>query len=114
MMDSEIAVEMVDENAICVAAILGSTLNEEFEDVKLLNDLLLEKNKQTGHSTHFYQHLVHFFENFKIFHVNMLCFFSHVDGIPQFMLMQSVEDSYHHSHKPGTGVELPSSIIEEH
>ncbi|CAK9167994.1 unnamed protein product [Ilex paraguariensis] len=35
---------------ICVAAILGSTLNGEFEDVKLLNALLLEKSKQTGYS----------------------------------------------------------------
>ncbi|CAH8390592.1 unnamed protein product [Eruca vesicaria subsp. sativa] len=40
-MDPEQAVEMVDENTICVAAILGSTLNGEFEDVKLLNDLLI-------------------------------------------------------------------------
>nr|ADQ43188.1 glutamate decarboxylae 4 [Schrenkiella parvula] len=47
VMDPEKAVEMVDENTICVAAILGSTLTGEFEDVKLLNDLLLEKNKQT-------------------------------------------------------------------
>lgn len=43
------AVEMVDENTICVAAILGSTLNGEFEDVKLLNDLLTDKNKETGY-----------------------------------------------------------------
>uniref|UniRef100_A0A7C8ZGJ2 Glutamate decarboxylase n=1 Tax=Opuntia streptacantha TaxID=393608 RepID=A0A7C8ZGJ2_OPUST len=50
-MDPTKAVEMVDENTICVAAILGSTLNGEFEDVKLLNDLLLEKNKQTGWET---------------------------------------------------------------
>ncbi|XP_006368093.1 glutamate decarboxylase 1, partial [Solanum tuberosum] len=48
VMDPMKAVEMVDENTICVAAILGSTLNGEFEDVKLLNDLLIEKNKQTG------------------------------------------------------------------
>ncbi|VVB03857.1 unnamed protein product [Arabis nemorensis] len=48
VMDPEKAVEMVDENTICVAAILGSTLTGEFEDVKLLNDLLVEKNKQTG------------------------------------------------------------------
>ena len=49
VMDHTKAVEMVDENTICVAAILGSTYNGEFEDVKLLNDLLLEKNKQTGY-----------------------------------------------------------------
>jgi Pyridoxal-dependent decarboxylase conserved domain len=48
VMDPEKAVELVDENTICVAAILGSTLNGEFEDVKLLNDLLIKKNSETG------------------------------------------------------------------
>ncbi|XP_020576710.1 glutamate decarboxylase-like [Phalaenopsis equestris] len=51
VMDPQKAVEMVDENTICVAAILGSTLNGEFEDVKLLNDLLMKKNKETGWET---------------------------------------------------------------
>ncbi|WCJ25147.1 glutamate decarboxylase [Euphorbia peplus] len=51
VMDPVKAVEMVDENTICVAAILGSTLNGEFEDVKKLNDLLVEKNKETGWDT---------------------------------------------------------------
>lgn len=51
VMDPIRAVEMVDENTICVAAILGSTYNGEFEDVKLLNDLLTEKNKQTKWDT---------------------------------------------------------------
>ncbi|KAK8942074.1 Glutamate decarboxylase 1 [Platanthera guangdongensis] len=51
VMDPEKAVEMADENTICVAAILGSTLNGEFEDVKLLNDLLLKKNAETGWDT---------------------------------------------------------------
>ncbi|XP_015058106.1 glutamate decarboxylase [Solanum pennellii] len=51
VMSPEKAVEMVDENTICVAAILGSTLNGEFEDVKKLNDLLIEKNKETGWDT---------------------------------------------------------------
>ncbi|KAH0860637.1 hypothetical protein HID58_088898 [Brassica napus] len=51
VMDPEKAVEMVDENTICVAAILGSTLNGEFEDVKLLNDLLVIKNRETGWDT---------------------------------------------------------------
>ncbi|PSS26826.1 Glutamate decarboxylase [Actinidia chinensis var. chinensis] len=51
VMDPVKAVELVDENTICVAAILGSTLNGEFEDVKLLNDLLIEKNKKTGWDT---------------------------------------------------------------
>jgi glutamate decarboxylase len=47
VMDPDKAVEMVDENTICVAAILGSTLTGEFEDVKGLNDLLAAKNKRT-------------------------------------------------------------------
>ena len=48
VMDPERAVELVDDNTICVCAILGSTYNGEFEDVKRLNDLLEEKNKRTG------------------------------------------------------------------
>ena len=40
-MDLIKAVDMIDENTICVAAILGSTYNGEFGNVKLLNDLLL-------------------------------------------------------------------------
>lgn len=51
IMDPVKAVEMVDENTICVAAILGSTYNGEFEDVKLVNDLLIQKNKETGWDT---------------------------------------------------------------
>ncbi|KAL0421702.1 UNVERIFIED_CONTAM: Glutamate decarboxylase [Sesamum latifolium] len=51
VMDPAQAVEMVDENTICVAAILGSTLTGEFEDVKLLNELLTKKNKETGWDT---------------------------------------------------------------
>ncbi|XP_073279716.1 glutamate decarboxylase-like [Primulina huaijiensis] len=51
VMDPAKAVEMVDENTICVSAILGSTLTGEFEDVKLLNELLTEKNKETGWDT---------------------------------------------------------------
>ncbi|KAF8389641.1 hypothetical protein HHK36_024160 [Tetracentron sinense] len=51
VMDPVRAVEMVDENTICVVAILGSTLTGEFEDVKLLNKLLTEKNKETGWDT---------------------------------------------------------------
>lgn len=49
VMDPVKAVEMVDGNTICVAAILGSTLTGEFEDVKLLNELLAEKNMRTGY-----------------------------------------------------------------
>lgn len=51
VMDPAKAVDMVDENTICVAAILGSTLTGEFEDVKLLNELLTEKNNKTGWDT---------------------------------------------------------------
>ncbi|KAG0469480.1 hypothetical protein HPP92_016180 [Vanilla planifolia] len=51
VMDPAKAVEMVDENTICVTSILGSTLTGEFEDVKLLNRLLMEKNKHTGWDT---------------------------------------------------------------
>ncbi|KAI3746042.1 hypothetical protein L6452_08458 [Arctium lappa] len=48
VMDPVKAVELVDENTICVAAILGSTMTGEFEDVKLLNELLTKKNEETG------------------------------------------------------------------
>ena len=48
VMDPAKAVDLVDENTICVCAILGSTYNGEFEDVKRLNELLEEKNKKTG------------------------------------------------------------------
>lgn len=51
VMDPVKAVEMVDENTICVAAILGSTLTGEFENVKLLNELLTKKNTETGWDT---------------------------------------------------------------
>ncbi|XVE57214.1 hypothetical protein DITRI_Ditri04bG0073300 [Diplodiscus trichospermus] len=51
VMDPVKAVEMVDENTICVAAILGSTLTGEFENVKRLNELLTDKNKETGWDT---------------------------------------------------------------
>ncbi|XP_059076040.1 glutamate decarboxylase [Cryptomeria japonica] len=51
VMDPQKAVELVDENTICVAAILGSTYNGEFEDVKLLNDLFMEKNNKTKRDT---------------------------------------------------------------
>lgn len=51
ILNPEEAVEMVDENTICVAAILGSTLTGEFEDVKTLNDLLVKKNEETGWDT---------------------------------------------------------------
>lgn len=48
IMDPAEAVELCDENTICVCAILGSTYNGEFEDVALLNDLLEKKNAEKG------------------------------------------------------------------
>lgn len=48
IMDPKKAVELCDENTICVCAILGSTYNGEFEDVQLLNDLLAKKNAEKG------------------------------------------------------------------
>merc|ERR1711977_111907 len=44
----EKACAMVDENTIGVCAILGSTYNGEFDDVKALNDQLMELNKKNG------------------------------------------------------------------
>eukprot|EP00270_Netrium_digitus_P000312 TRINITY_DN102_c0_g1_i5.p1 TRINITY_DN102_c0_g1~~TRINITY_DN102_c0_g1_i5.p1 ORF type:complete len:474 (-),score=80.13 TRINITY_DN102_c0_g1_i5:135-1556(-) len=51
VMDPHKAVELVDENTICVCGILGSTYNGEFEDIKLLNDLIDKKNAVTGWET---------------------------------------------------------------
>eukprot|EP00898_Chlorokybus_atmophyticus_P008266 jgi/Chlat1/8440/Chrsp80S07922 len=51
IMDPKEAVDLVDENTICVCAILGSTYDGQFEDVKAVNDLLTEKNKRTGWDT---------------------------------------------------------------
>jgi glutamate decarboxylase len=48
VLDPAKAVELCDENTICVCAILGSTYNGEFEDVQLLNDLLEKKNAEKG------------------------------------------------------------------
>ncbi|KAI7904902.1 glutamate decarboxylase [Cokeromyces recurvatus] len=42
------AIELVDENTIGVCAILGSTYTGHYEDVKTLNALLEEKNKEKG------------------------------------------------------------------
>ena len=49
IMDPAKAVELCDENTICVCAILGSTYNGEFENVELLNDLLAKKNAEKGY-----------------------------------------------------------------
>lgn len=51
VMNPQKAVDMVDENTICVCGILGSTYNGEFEDIKTINDLLDKKNKETGWET---------------------------------------------------------------
>ena len=40
--------ELVDENTIGVAAILGSTYTGEFDDIKLLNDKLTALNQERG------------------------------------------------------------------
>ncbi|ORY01232.1 glutamate decarboxylase [Basidiobolus meristosporus CBS 931.73] len=42
------AVDLVDENTIGVAAILGSTYTGHYEDVQTLNNLLEKKNKEEG------------------------------------------------------------------
>jgi len=41
------AVNLVDENTIGICAILGTTYTGEYEDVKSINDLLVEKNLDT-------------------------------------------------------------------
>ncbi|XP_051117995.1 glutamate decarboxylase 4-like [Andrographis paniculata] len=51
VIDPHKAVAMVDQNTICVAAVLGSTFNGEFDDVETLNHLLIQKNTQTGWDT---------------------------------------------------------------
>lgn len=71
VMDPEKAVEMVDENTICVAAILGSTLNGEFEDVKRLNDLLVEKNAETGYTCSLYIYIIYVYVAFKSIHIKV-------------------------------------------
>jgi glutamate decarboxylase len=48
VMDPAKAVELCGENTICLRSILGSTYNAEFEDVKTLNQLLDQKNKEMG------------------------------------------------------------------
>lgn len=48
----EDAVELCDENTILVCAILGTTYTGEYEDVKAINDLLEQKNKEKGWDIH--------------------------------------------------------------
>ena len=44
LLDPKAAVELVDENTIGICAILGSTYTGGYEDVKAINDILVEKN----------------------------------------------------------------------
>ncbi|MCJ1267845.1 hypothetical protein MMC22_007731 [Lobaria immixta] len=44
VIDPEEAVKLVDENTIGICAIIGTTYTGEYEDVKAINDLLVEKN----------------------------------------------------------------------
>jgi len=46
-MDPEECVSLIDENTIGICAILGSTFNGEYEDIKAINDLLEEKGLDT-------------------------------------------------------------------
>ena len=47
VIDPEETVNLVDENTIGICAILGSTYTGEYEDVKAVNDLLIEKGLDT-------------------------------------------------------------------
>ncbi|KAL9597238.1 MAG: hypothetical protein Q9219_005281 [cf. Caloplaca sp. 3 TL-2023] len=44
IIDPEEAVNLVDENTIGICAIIGTTYTGEYEDVKAINDLLVERN----------------------------------------------------------------------
>ncbi|KAF2469730.1 glutamate decarboxylase [Lindgomyces ingoldianus] len=44
VIDPKEAIDLIDENTIGICAILGTTYTGEYEDVKGLNDLLVEKN----------------------------------------------------------------------
>lgn len=44
VIDPKEAVDLVDENTIGICAILGTTYTGEYEDVKAINDLLIERN----------------------------------------------------------------------
>ncbi|KAF2092732.1 glutamate decarboxylase [Rhizodiscina lignyota] len=48
VIDPEEAVDLVDENTIGICAILGTTYTGEYEDVKAINDLLVEKDIDCG------------------------------------------------------------------
>ncbi|KAF2677667.1 glutamate decarboxylase [Lentithecium fluviatile CBS 122367] len=44
VIDPKEAVDLIDENTIGICAILGTTYTGEYEDVKAINDLLIERN----------------------------------------------------------------------
>lgn len=44
VIDPDEAVDLCDENTIGICAILGTTYTGEYEDVKAINDLLIERN----------------------------------------------------------------------
>ncbi|KAI2031547.1 hypothetical protein LOZ16_006568 [Ophidiomyces ophidiicola] len=44
VIDPEEAVDLVDENTIGICAILGTTYTGQYEDIKAINDLLIERN----------------------------------------------------------------------
>ena len=44
ILDPEEAIKLIDENTIGICGILGTTYTGEYEDIKLLNDLLVEKD----------------------------------------------------------------------
>jgi glutamate decarboxylase len=52
VMDPKEAIKLVDENTICVVAILGSTYTGQFENVKELNDLLEQLHAEKGIDVH--------------------------------------------------------------
>lgn len=44
VIDPQEAIDLIDENTIGICAILGTTYTGEYEDIKAINDLLIEKN----------------------------------------------------------------------
>jgi glutamate decarboxylase len=48
VIDPKECVDLVDENTIGICAIIGTTYTGEYEDVKAINDLLVERNLDCG------------------------------------------------------------------
>ncbi|QDS77549.1 hypothetical protein FKW77_001157 [Venturia effusa] len=48
VIDPKECVDLVDENTIGICAIIGTTYTGEYEDVKAINDLLIERNLDVG------------------------------------------------------------------